>query len=62
ENWFDILYYVKAESVEEKNKVLATIREYVNSMRNSYRLSISETLLIPVLSKIYCITHANCIK
>ncbi|CAI2190500.1 7928_t:CDS:1, partial [Funneliformis geosporum] len=61
ETWFDRLYYVKAESAEEKNKVLATAREYVNSVRSTYRPSIPETSLTPVLSKIYCATHANCI-
>jgi hypothetical protein len=61
ENWFDMLYYVKAKNVEAKNKVLATAREYVNNVKSSYSPSIPEISLTPVLSRNYCATHANCI-
>ncbi|GES82044.1 hypothetical protein GLOIN_2v1782595 [Rhizophagus clarus] len=62
EIWFDMLYYVKAKDAEEKNMVLAAAREYVNSVRSSYRPSIPEISLTPVLSRIYCATHADCIS
>ncbi|POG58841.1 hypothetical protein GLOIN_2v1820311 [Rhizophagus irregularis DAOM 181602=DAOM 197198] len=35
----ELVCYVKVKNVEEKNMVLATAREYVNSMRSSYRPS-----------------------
>lgn len=41
--WFYMLYYKIAQNNEEKRIVLVTARDYVNSVRTSYKPSFPET-------------------